>query len=180
MDADVIVSYNSAQEYNITKSFDDSTREIMCLSYIVDQILSDISKEGRKKTTLANIMLCLTQSSETWRELEKYFGKYNERNNLRNKTFKAKYKLAVESGFFGKSVDLEKEYRPRNPSNLDGKLSVSTMLYAIHLEENLSSEDVELTLDVLKEQLNYYQANGFPSWGNRGAPAEAIESVLRY
>lgn len=180
MDADVIIAYNGAQEYNITKRFADSTREIMCFSYIVDQILSDTSTEHRQRTTLANIASCFIQSSDTWSELKQEFGKFTEINNIRNKTFTASYELVVESGFFGKSVDLEKEYRPRNPHNLDGKLSVSTTLYAIHLAENLSSDNVELMLDVLDEQLNYYQANGYPSWGNRSAPAEALESVLRY
>lgn len=180
MGADVIISYNSSQEYNIAKSFADSTREIMCFSYIIDQILADISTEHRQRNTLANIASCFIQSSDTWTELKKEFGRFTERNKLRNKSFTARYELVVESGFFGKSIDLEKEYRPRNPNNLDGKLSVSTTLYAIHLSESLSSDNVEVMIDVLDEQLSYYHANGYPSWGNRSAPAEALESVLRY
>jgi hypothetical protein len=180
MDADVAISLSDFQEYSITRSFNDGTREVMCFSYIIDQILADTSTEDRQKTTYGNIVSCFVRSSDTWKELKRLFGKYDEKNNLRDKSFSAKYELVVEGGFFGSSVDLEKEYQPRRPHNLDGKLSVSTTLYAIYLAENLSSENVDLMKSVLNEQYNYYEANGYPSWGNRSAPAQAVESVLRY
>jgi hypothetical protein len=180
MDADVIISHNSSQEYNIMRSFDDSTREVICFSHIIDQVLSDISTEHRKQNTLANIAACFFKSSNTWSELKQVFGGFERKSNLRNKSFTASYSLTSNSGFLGQSVGLKKEYQPQNPSNLDGKLSVSTTLYAIHLGEKLSSEDVELITEVLNEQLSYYQANGYPSWGTTNAPAEAVEKVLRY
>lgn len=180
MDADVAISLNDFQEYSITRSFNDGTREVMCFSYIVDQILADTSTEDRQKTTYGNIVACFVRSSDTWRDLKELFGKYDRNNSLHNKSFTARYELVVEDGFFGSSVDLEKEYQPRNPHNLDGKLSVSTTLYAICLAENLSSENMDLMHSVLNEQYNYYETNGYPSWGNRGAPAHAVEGVLRY
>lgn len=180
MDADVVISLSDSQKYSITRSFKNGTREFMCFSYIVDQILADTSTEDRQKTTYANVLSSFFRSSDTWQDLKRLFGKYDKYNTLRNKSFTARFELVVEDGLFGSYVDLEKEYQPRNPHNLDGKLSVSTTLYAICLAENLSPEDEELMLDVLNEQYNYYEANGFPSWGNRGAPAQAAESVLRY
>lgn len=180
MDADVTIEYNSSQKYNITENFGVGGREIMCFSYIVDQILADTSTQDRQKTTLANILSCFITSTETWRELNKFFDQFIEIEEIRGPSFKASYEYIVGDGIFGKYIDLEKEYQPRGSGNLDGKLSVSTTLYAIHLAETLSSENADLMLDVLSTQMNYYQANGYPSWGNRMAPAEALESVLRY
>lgn len=180
MEFDIYISYGDNQEYNIKSRFHDRTKEIICFSYIIDQTLADTSTEHRKKTTLGNIAACFARSTSTWSDLKQEFGQFNKTTSLRKKYFTAKYKLVFETGFFGGSVDLEKEYRPRNPSGLDGKISVTTMLYAIHLVENTSSEHEQLIIDILEEQLDYYKTYGYPSVGNRGAPAEAVENVLRY
>ncbi len=180
MDADVVISLSDSQKYSITRGFNNGTRELMCFSYIVDQILADTSTEERQKTTYANLLSCFFRSSDTWQDLKLLFGKYDKHNHLQNNSFTARFELVVEEVIFGSYVDLEKEYQPRNPHNLDGKLSVSTTLYAIFLADNISPENKELMIDLLNEQYNYYEANGFPSWGNRGAPAQAAESVLRY
>jgi hypothetical protein len=180
MDPNVVISLSNFQEYSIKRSFKNSTREVICFSYLVDQILADTSKEDRQKTTFGNIVACFVRSSSTWTDLKRLFGKYSENKNLQNRSFTASYELVAEEGFFGSSVDLKKEYTPRSPNNLDGKLSVSTTLYAIYLAENLPSENLDVMLDILNEQYNYYEANGYPSWGNRSAPAQAAESVLRY
>lgn len=182
MDADVTISHNSRDEYSLSSNFENHVMEAVCFSYIVDQILSDISSEGRQENTFANILSCFHRSgNDTWEEIKRHFGGYEEKEYVQNPNFKARYSLYTEEGWFsGKTVHLDKEYKPQNPRNLDGKVSVSTTLYAIHLGDTAPPDGVDLIKDILRKQLGYYKSNGFPSVGNRGAPAEVAESVLRY
>lgn len=180
MDADVVVTHSESQEYNVARRPDDGTREVMCFSYIVDQVLSDIGAEQRQQNTFANILACLHKSSDTWQEIRRLLGEFRQIDSPRGDTFTARYELTSGGNqIFGGTVDLRTEYQPANPKNLDGKLSVSTMLYTSDLEENLSLEEVEMAKEVMEEQLNQYQLRGFPVVGNRGAPGESLKKVLR-
>lgn len=92
MDADVTISHNGSQEYNIIRNFDDSTREVVCFSYIVDQILSDTSSEHRQEVTFGNVVSCFYRSNnETWKDLEQLFGEFEVRNPLPRTAFSASY-----------------------------------------------------------------------------------------
>jgi len=180
MDSDVTISYNDREEYNILRSFDSEDDEVLCFSHIIDRVLLDISSEKRKSVTIGNIAACLERGTSTWSELKQVFGGYRHTSNVKNKSFTASYKQSVEEGFWGSpSVQLEKEYQPPSPNNLDGKLSVSSTLYTIHLFDDLSSGGLSFLKDILSVQFRYYDENGFPNWTMTDAPAVALESVVR-
>jgi hypothetical protein len=78
----------------------------------------------------------------------------------------------------GDKLVLNHEYRPENPTTLDAKLSVSTTLYCMHIDNELRPKDINLIIEILEYLLGFYQNNGFPSGYMTEAPNSAVFNAI--
>lgn len=115
----------------------------------------------------------------TWKELKEVFGEFEHKEHLSKRDFSAEYELIINSGSFSSDAYVVENYTPKNPPNMDGKLSISTTLYSINLRENTSKDIRDLLKDVLQYQLDYYNKNGFPNRPSSD-PSEAVENAVRH
>lgn len=174
-----VISYNGDGYYRISLDFDDNTTEIILFSYISDKTLSKISTSHRKKNTFGNIIGCVFKVHDVWDEFKETLGSFEKVNYISEKDFEAKYELISDTGIISSETYVDEKYTPKNPENMDGKLSVSTTLYSIDLRRRLSNKNKENLKEVLKYQLGYYRNNGFPNRPSH-APHLAIENTIRY
>lgn len=178
MDADLEMVFSGFQNYEISREFSDGKTEVVCFPFILEQALFDIDTEKERRKVLKVVSSCFFESLDTKNRISESWSVSQESSGHLGGLFRANFHLELQKGFFDDSFKLEREYSPSSSTSFDIELSISMALYAADLEGDLSPENMKLTVNILRKQLDYYRKNGLVGQETTDIPLMAVKDIL--
>lgn len=178
MDANLEIIFSGFQNYEISREFSDGKTEVVCFPFILEQALCDIDAEEERRKVLQVVSSCFFESLDTRNRISESWSVSQESSEHLGGAFEASFHLELQKGFFDDSFKLEREYSAPHSDSFDIELSLSLALYAADLERDISSENMKLMVNVLREQLDYYRKNGLADQETTDIPLKAVKDIL--
>lgn len=156
----VSISFNRRSQFSVQSTFRSAELETLFFIFMLDKVLADCLDVNHARNILANIVGYLTRQGRVFTEVAQAFSHFMKVPHLtEEKEFEITFELRSKKEPQGIHANVTSKFSPFMVANVDGKLAVATILYAIELDSRLDDQERDLLSNVTSALIIEY-ANG--------------------